>query len=377
MSQDKKQPLDIQHLVDPLAEDNPCGEDLPSYDKVFSAIDEAGRSDDPTPPRGIWERDLKRSDWSKVRELCEQALQTRSKDLRLAASLCEAMLHLEGLGGLSNGLKLMTELVDRYWDNGLHPFEEGTDGQPDHEFRINIIAALGVRLPTVVRLLPVTEPGEGVERVYSLADWEETILLERLSVKDHASYEEAERSGRPVRSKFLSAVMFSSLEFYQNLTSHAQAALENLDGLNNILNERCGEHGPGLSALRDAISGVLHLAEKFAAEKGGGEVEQEEGTPNTQETEETPGEQAPTPGLGQKASAKSGPISSRAEAYRMLNRAADYLMATEPHSPAPYLVKRAVSWGNMSLTELFREIVQDERDLDSILALLGVRDLQG
>ena len=45
----------------------------------------------------------------------------------------------------------------------------------------------------------------------------------------------------------------------------------------------------------------------------------------------------------------------------------------EPHSPTPYLVKRAVSWGDMTLTELLRELVNDDNNLKAILSLLGLK----
>ena len=70
-------------------------------------------------------------------------------------------------------------------------------------------------------------------------------------------------------------------------------------------------------------------------------------------------------------------VQNRAEAYRMLQQAADYLLVTEPHSPAPYLVKRAVSWGNMSLAELLSEIVKDESDMRMIFELLGIKPVMG
>jgi type VI secretion system protein ImpA len=66
----------------------------------------------------------------------------------------------------------------------------------------------------------------------------------------------------------------------------------------------------------------------------------------------------------------SGPIRSRAEAYRRLNEAADYLFKTEPHSPAPYLVKRAIVWGNMSLQDLLPELVRNNSELSEIYRLL-------
>lgn len=71
--------------------------------------------------------------------------------------------------------------------------------------------------------------------------------------------------------------------------------------------------------------------------------------------------------------ASIGPIASRADAYQRLREASDYLMRTEPHSPVPYLVRRAISWGNLSLAELLEELLQKNADLNTINALLGIR----
>ena len=68
----------------------------------------------------------------------------------------------------------------------------------------------------------------------------------------------------------------------------------------------------------------------------------------------------------------TGLIRSREEAYRRLAEAADYLLRTEPHSPTPYLVMRAVAWGNLPLTGLLQELVQNEGDLQQLYKLLGM-----
>ena len=65
-------------------------------------------------------------------------------------------------------------------------------------------------------------------------------------------------------------------------------------------------------------------------------------------------------------------VTSREQAYFLLNVAADFLLATEPHSPTPYVLKRAVAWGHMSLAELYQEILSDEKDLAGLRQLLGV-----
>ncbi len=64
---------------------------------------------------------------------------------------------------------------------------------------------------------------------------------------------------------------------------------------------------------------------------------------------------------------------SREEAYRTLEALADYLGKVEPHSPTPYLIRRAVTWGRMELPELMAEIVREEGDLNRLISLLGLQ----
>ena len=71
--------------------------------------------------------------------------------------------------------------------------------------------------------------------------------------------------------------------------------------------------------------------------------------------------------------AGQGPIASRAEAYARLREASDFLLRTEPHSPVPYLVRRAISWGNMSLAEVLEQLLQKNADLATIYTLLGIK----
>ena len=66
------------------------------------------------------------------------------------------------------------------------------------------------------------------------------------------------------------------------------------------------------------------------------------------------------------------PIRSRAEAYRRLAEVADYLIRTEPHSPAPYLIRRAISWGGMTLEQLLPELVASDAALKDLERLLKI-----
>lgn len=93
---------------------------------------------------------------------------------------------------------------------------------------------------------------------------------------------------------------------------------------------------------------------------------------------ETPSEETTeTTGRAEEGStAPTGPIRSRADAYRQLSTIADYLQKIEPHSPTPYLIRRAVAWGNMPLTDLLQELMNGSGDLVEIYRLLGIRDME-
>jgi predicted component of type VI protein secretion system len=67
------------------------------------------------------------------------------------------------------------------------------------------------------------------------------------------------------------------------------------------------------------------------------------------------------------------PIRSRADAYRQLEGIANFLQSIEPHSPTPYLVRRAVSWGRMPLPELMQEVLREEGDLNRLFKVLGLK----
>jgi type VI secretion system protein ImpA len=69
-------------------------------------------------------------------------------------------------------------------------------------------------------------------------------------------------------------------------------------------------------------------------------------------------------------------VRSRAEAYQLLAEIAEFLVRTEPHSPVPYLVSRAVAWGSMPLEELLSELVRNSGELTEIYRLLNLQPLQ-
>jgi type VI secretion system protein ImpA len=62
---------------------------------------------------------------------------------------------------------------------------------------------------------------------------------------------------------------------------------------------------------------------------------------------------------------------TREEAYATLEAVANYLQIREPHSPTPYLIKKAVRWGRLALPELMQEIMKEEGDLNRMSNLFS------
>ena len=65
-------------------------------------------------------------------------------------------------------------------------------------------------------------------------------------------------------------------------------------------------------------------------------------------------------------------LSSRADAYRMLNEAADLLQQIEPHSPVPLLVKRAVKLGELKFPDLMKALIRENAVIDELNRLMGL-----
>ena len=106
--------IEVEELLSPISADSPCGEDV-SYDPKFLALDTlvAGK------PETQFSAQRKEPDWKAVHDVCLELLK-RSKNLRVAVTLCLALVKLEGASGLRAGLTLLKGLLERYWTD-LYP----------------------------------------------------------------------------------------------------------------------------------------------------------------------------------------------------------------------------------------------------------------
>jgi len=354
-------PADLERLLAPISAENPTGEPL-RYAGVYDYIQDARREDDPNLPRGIWKTTLKRADWNGVMVAAMEALETRSKDLQLAVWLLEAWLHLYGVAGVVRGLELLRGLCELYWEE-IHPQPEGGD----QEYRLAPLFWLNEKLAGILKQLPVTRPEGDAAPSYSLLDWENALRLENLS-RTGSSVQIPE--GSVTLPRVMASVALTGSAFYAATLEDVRYCIDQIQEIEAILDRRCGRDTLTLHRFAEVLESIEQIATRILTERA------ERGE------EVFPPAELPA-GYGGHSELEAAvplyaesPIRSRAEAYRRLSEAADYLLRTEPHSPAPYLVKRAVAWGGMSLAELLAELLAGNNDVKTIYNLLGIREGQ-
>ena len=94
----------LETLLEPLSSEAPCGEDL-SYDAAFMELE--GLIPGKAEVEAAGEKHpAEEPNWSDVADRCKELLE-RTKDLRVVLWLSVAMLRVEGVPGLRDGLAFL------------------------------------------------------------------------------------------------------------------------------------------------------------------------------------------------------------------------------------------------------------------------------
>lgn len=329
-------------LLNPIPGDNPSGKTL-RYDPVYDKIREARREEDVL-PQGDWSREVKKADYQLVIKLATEALSTKSKDLQLAAWLTEAILFRDHVAGLREGLDLLRGMMENFWDT-LYP--EIDDG--DLEFRAGPLAWVGSKLDGAVRKLPLTKSKldcfkyQESRRVGYEADaaGSETKAAERAA---------AIADKKCTAEEFDEAVRATGDAYYEKLSANLVAALESLQSLETLSDEKFGREAPSYSALRASLEELQDIVKQYyqpATET----VEEAEAAAEA-ESEEAAGDSGGAAASGTAAGKKRGASvaaepADRDDAMQRLTLVAHFLRHESPVNPVPYLLLRAMRWGEL------------------------------
>ncbi|EMH2964019.1 type VI secretion system protein TssA [Burkholderia multivorans] len=367
-------PINLPELLTPISDASPTGDDL-LFSNEFDAIQEARRYDDPTLDQGEWVTEIKEADWGLVVERATELLRTRTKDLRVAVWLTEALALEDGITGLTEGYALLEGLCREYWDT-VHPLPEGEDV----EYRLGNVAWLAGRTAELLRGIPMTD---GAANAFTTLDWEVAQHVAQAIKRDPEHADDIAR-GKPSVEQIDASRRVTPIAFYATLLANLKAFEFALDAFEDTLVARAGDAAPSFRQTRDAFETVYRLAERFAREQGytgsaphkevppaaqPERIEPSFGTPIQTEETHVQSQTAPRPPATQMIAG----IQNRAQAVDQLRAVARYFRQTEPHSPVAYLADKAAEWADMPLHKWLESVVKDDGSLSHIRELLGVR----
>lgn len=359
-------PLD--ELLQPIEPESPTGKSVRG-NGVYTAIREARREDDPTLPQGAWTHELKQADWDKVSDIAAHALLSKSKDLQLAAWLLEAQIAKQGFEAIPPCITLITSLCERYWTELYPRIDEG-----DQEYRANVVRWINEKLLPQLRLLPITDAGRSM-REYGWADFEQARRNEQVRAVMRSRQGSQEEIEGATLSELQAALSATSTEHHLQRYRVLADALNAIEVLAGMLEQLWGDASPSLN-------GLAGLLEQIQAQVAGELYKRGVrlgAAPGRAEASESGGKGGAGAGGGGGIGGggggdefDEGPIRSRADAYHRLAVIAEYLATLEPHSPAPYLLRRVCEWGNMNTAELYNEVFVRFGGQLSIFELLGI-----
>lgn len=340
-----------EDLLEPIAGDNPSGENL-YYDKVFDQIKEAAREELDTGPAGAWERTPKKADHVAVIKLAGETLATRSKDLRLAAWLIESHVKREGTALLLPGLDLLWKLQEKFWET-LHP-EKEEDGNVD--LRITAIEGIFNRLAVWLRNAGITKSGMSSLQYHE----SRRVGFETDADTDEkqSARQDAIDQGKMTGEDFDASFNATPKAFYAGLEKTLTDAATLLDDLGRFHEEKYGDDYPSMNKLLTAVEEVRQLVSSLLNEKRKTDPDPEDiVAAESEETyEEATYEEAPAYAEPVAASSPvkkaprpaggfAGAPTSAEQAYAAVAACAEYLRSEDAQSPVPYLVCAGLRFG--------------------------------
>jgi type VI secretion system protein ImpA len=369
--------ITLDEIRTPIDGELPCGESL-RYEGTHDRINDARKADTTHLPRGVWERSLKVADWKLAEAICVEALREHSKDLQVTMWLMEAWINRYGMAGLRYGLEVSLALCETFWSEGLHPDIR----DEDIDYRIAPLIWLNETLTTTVKGIALTAPRDQDIPICSGMEWEVVLRLEKMEALQPEAYESA-ADGKVTREIFMASAKDTPQPTLFHILDELEGAQATLNTLDAFLDKHCGYDGPSVGRLKDVLTESLHVMGELVLPAIGVVRPSAAGTPGegdnglSDDLADNDGTATGSDAEGQMDSdsrglVRPGAIRSREQAYELLNDIAEFLSRIEPHSPTPYLVRRAVSWGDKSLIELLEEFVSDPNELHAVYSLLGL-----
>lgn len=346
----------LSEYLSPISAENPTGSYL-ADEEVYQRIQAARVQDDSSTPRGVWDIELRSADWEAVSKGCLTTLAHQSKDLQLAIWLLEARLHTDGFGALAPCLHLITELSHQFWPD-MHP----CSNEADLEHRINLFAWINTKLILALKQVPISARVD-TEVNYSWTDWE--LALRNTQLKQ--AHPETKFDPKDLDVERVSMnINQTPVTFYQSLYADLELALLAADRLVYLLDAKLAGESPSMADFIGTLEKIAGLAYQQLEQRGSHLRPIEDTSADGLQNEDSMQ-------IHSSVTEATQSLQSRQDAYHALRSIADYLVQDDPHSPAPYLIYKAIDWGQMNTSQLYQELFVQQQGHINIFDMLGIQ----
>jgi type VI secretion system protein ImpA len=346
------QVLDPESLLAPIDGDDPAGarpsildrNKLKEYREDFDPERDLSEEDRRDPKYA--EAQKKVPQWDKVLQFGTQYFSRTGKDLTVAMAMTEALTKQTGFAGLRDGLKLLRRLCEDCWDR-MHPVIDDPTNPDDVEGRVAPFAFIDDDIktpffPNSVRSIPLLTTPDGVDVSFAACQTYGPDSPAKVTQEDFRAAVSSANEGQ--------------VERIRTMNEDIDAALIELQALVDVLDAKAGSNAPGLGGLRKAIQDCQSMTQEVVRLRGSGaEVE-----PEADEAE-VGGAEGGTSGGG---GGGLGAVRSRDDVYAKFNELTIILERIDPHSPVPFLIRRAMEMRDLKFPELVDKLTSAKPVLD-------------
>lgn len=278
----------------------------------------------------------------------------------------EGLAQREHFQGITFGLLLTEQVLEAFWDTLYPTLEDGLDE------RAARLAWLKTTLTDIAGGLPITQ-GQN----FGVLRYDESRHVENLALQNPKAMQAALNEGKINAEIFQRSVVLSDTEHLRTKALQIGASLNACKRLQATVDRLFGHEAPSLASLADMLSRASQLAEKLLKDRG---VELHPATVAVAEPEAifAPTREAGDPMNTPAQTTVPAPMRTtpltRDEAFTMLAGIAQFFKQSEPQSPVPYLIERAIKWGNMPLEGWLSDVIKDSNVVDNIRDVLGTRE---
>ena len=210
---------------------------------------------------------------------------------------------------------------------------------------------------------------------YTLADFADAEQLETL---DPASREKRVTEGAISFDKFENAVRNSDGQIYRDLIEDLDESIALLREISDFLDANCqddqygGQTSPSVIPLRNRLEEVKDSFSRLARVHLEAPPEEAHEEGESGELIQSGTSMVATQAAPQQTSMGNSVVTNREDAFKALNKIADFFERTEPHSPLSHAIRQTVTWGGMTYQELLRDLIKNQDALEAIFLRVGV-----